>query len=130
MVGTLPQYALESSIANNFGVGFEHGPQRASILLQIVSVGWRPPREHFLGVYVRTGSLNHTTMLEYGHLRPTMQHLGLSTMYYLFRRDVIRYPSHVNKRKRSWPMTLRLVSTCVLRLLLAFEPQIILHPSE
>ena len=29
MIGTLPQYALELSIANNFGVGFEHGPQRA-----------------------------------------------------------------------------------------------------
>jgi hypothetical protein len=39
VVGTLPQYALESSIANNFGVGFEHGPQRASILLQIVRLG-------------------------------------------------------------------------------------------
>ena len=38
MVGILPQYALESSFANNFGVGFEHGPQRASILLQIVLV--------------------------------------------------------------------------------------------
>ena len=36
MVGRLPQYALESSIANNFGGSFEHGPQRATILLQIV----------------------------------------------------------------------------------------------
>jgi hypothetical protein len=36
VAGILPQCALESSIANNFGVGFEHGPQRATILLQIV----------------------------------------------------------------------------------------------
>jgi len=36
MVGTLPQYTLESSIANNFGVGFEHGPQTTTIFTQIV----------------------------------------------------------------------------------------------
>jgi hypothetical protein len=29
VVGTLPQYALESSITNKFWYGFEHGPQRA-----------------------------------------------------------------------------------------------------
>jgi hypothetical protein len=38
VVGTLPQYALESSIANNFGVGFEHGPQTTTIFTQIVNI--------------------------------------------------------------------------------------------
>ena len=38
VIGTLPQYALESSITNNFGMGFEHGPQLNRILLQIVKV--------------------------------------------------------------------------------------------
>jgi hypothetical protein len=34
----IPQYALESSIANNFGMGFEQGPQTTTISKQIVIV--------------------------------------------------------------------------------------------
>jgi hypothetical protein len=37
VISTLPQYTLESSIANNFGVGFEHGPQTTTIFTQIVA---------------------------------------------------------------------------------------------
>ena len=36
VVGTLPQYELESSIATKLGERLERGPQQASILLQIV----------------------------------------------------------------------------------------------
>ena len=36
MLGIIPQYTLESSIAHNFGVGFEHGPQTTTISTQIV----------------------------------------------------------------------------------------------
>jgi hypothetical protein len=36
MVGSLPQYVSESSTTDNFGTGFEHGPQLRRIKLLIV----------------------------------------------------------------------------------------------
>jgi hypothetical protein len=57
MVNTLPQYALESSIANNFGMGFEHGPQTTTIFTQIVARNGH----HTPGVKGPTWNPIHTT---------------------------------------------------------------------